>query len=197
MLVNFDYIHLYSLLFILVVSLAILWVKTKNLSYVIFCAVFGIYLIGAISVTVFPFYIGEPRPDFLRNLNLVPFDFGSCFQYMPEYCRNGIFKNILLAVPFGFLIPFIAPIKPKHTVPVILAIGCSFEFIQLVMAFILRNSFRAIDINDVIFNTLGAFVGYLLFKLFGWFYELAIQKYRLRPKHIFDYIHQTIASHIT
>lgn len=197
MLVNFDYIHLYSLLFILVVSLAIVWVKIKNLSYVIFCAVFGIYLIGAISVTVFPFYIGEPRPDFLRNLNLVPFDFGSCFQYMPEYCRNDIFKNTLLAVPFGFLIPFIAPIKPKHTVPVILAIGCSFEFIQLVMAFILRNSFRAIDINDVIFNTLGAFVGHLLFKLFGWFYESAIQKYRLKPKHIFAYIQQTITPHIT
>lgn len=197
MLVNFDYIHLYSLLFILVVVLAVVWVKTKNLSYVIFCAVFGIYLIGAISVTVFPFFIGEPGADFLRNLNLVPFSFGSCFQYMPEYCVNDIFKNILLAVPFGFLIPFIVPIKPKHTVLVILAIGCSFEFIQLVMAFILRNSFRAIDVNDVIFNTLGAFVGYLLFKLFGWFYESVIQKYRLRPKHIFAYIHQTIASHIT
>lgn len=195
MFVNFDYIHLYSLLFIIVVALAIVWVKTKNLSYVVFCAIFGIYLIGAISVTVFPFFISGPNPDFLRNLNLVPFDFGSCFQNMPEYCVKGIFKNILLAVPFGFLIPFVMRIKPKHITLVILAIGCCFEFTQLVMAFVLRNSFRAIDINDVMFNTLGAFIGYFLFTLFGWLYKSVIRKYQLKPRNIFAYIHRTITSY--
>lgn len=195
--VHFDYIHLYSLLCVLAIALVMVWMKTKDPAYLFFCSLFGIYLIGAISVTVFPFYIGEPNPDFLRNLNLVPFNFGSCFQEMPEYCVKDIFRNILLAIPFGFLVPFIFRIKPKHAVSAILAIGCCFEFIQLIMAFILRNSFRAVDINDVIFNTLGAFIGYLLFKLFARLYESAIQKYQLRPKGIFAYIQQTIAPHLT
>lgn len=197
MLINFDYIHLYILLCILAVALAIIWTRTKSLAYLFFCFIFGVYLIGAVSVTVFPFFVGEPNPDFLRNLNLVPFDFGSCLQDMPEYCVETVFENILLTAPFGFLVPFIFRIKPKHAVSAILAIGCCFEFIQLIMAFILRNSFRAVDVNDVIFNTLGAFIGYLLFKLFGSLYESVIRKYQLAPKSIFAYIQQTIAPHLT
>ena len=193
--VHFDYIHLYSLLCVLAIALVMVWMKTKDPAYLFFCSLFGIYLIGAISVTVFPFYIGEPNPDFLRNLNLVPFNFGSCFQEMPEYCVKDIFKNILLASPFGFLVFFIFPITPRCTILAMLAIGCCFEFTQLIMAFILRNSFRAVDINDVIFNTIGAFVGYLLFKLFARLYESAIQKYQLRPKGIFAYVQQTIVPH--
>lgn len=196
MLIHFEYTHLLALLFILVITLAIVWMKTKSPAYLFFCALFGVYLIGAISVTVFPFFIGEANQDFLRNLNLVPFDFGSCLQGMPGYCVETVFKNILLTVPFGLLVPFIFRIKPKHAVSAILAIGCCFEFTQLIMAFILRNSFRAVDINDVIFNSIGVFIGYLLFKLFARLYKSAIQKYQLRPKNIFAYIQQTITDHL-
>jgi glycopeptide antibiotics resistance protein len=112
---------------------------------------------------------------------------------MPQKCVKDIFNNILLTIPFGFGIHFVARIKLRQVLCLTLLIGCSFEFTQLIMVLMFHVGLRSIDINDIILNTTGAFIGYGLYKLFGVIYYLIIQRFNLQPKHIFAYIGEIMA----
>ena len=71
--------------------------------------------------------------------------------------------NILLLVPFGFGLPFITNFR----MPKIVVMGALFsiviEVLQLITGFMAKITFRIADINDVIFNTAGVAIGYLVF----------------------------------
>lgn len=182
----------YISLIILALVLVVLHLQGKSIFYIISSAVFGVYLIGAISVAVFPFVIDFSNPDFRLNLNLIPFDFGSCFDYLPQNCVKAIFNNILLTTPFGFGIHFITHVKLKNVLWLTVVVGCSFEFTQFVMALIFHTYARSIDINDVILNATGFLLGYGIFRVFGVVYSLIIQKFQRQPRYIFAYIHDVV-----
>lgn len=61
----------------------------------------------------------------------------------------------------------------------------------------LDTLFRVVDINDIILNTFGALIGYLLFfKLFKFIYNYLINKFKVDDdkgvvlKHISSYVNQ-------
>lgn len=74
--------------------------------------------------------------------------------------------NILLFVPFGFGLPFITDFRMKKVV--FIGLLCSFliELLQLTTGLISGISFRIADVNDILFNTTGVVIGYLLFVVF-------------------------------
>ena len=182
----------YISLIILALVLVVLHLQGKSIFYIISSAVFGVYLIGAISVAVFPFVIDFSNPDFRLNLNLIPFDFGSCFDYLPQNCVKAIFNNILLTTPFGFGIHFITHVKLKNVLWLTVVVGCSFEFTQFVMALIFHTYARSIDINDVILNATGFLLGHGIFRVFGVVSSLIIQKFQRQPRYIFAYIYDVV-----
>jgi glycopeptide antibiotics resistance protein len=71
--------------------------------------------------------------------------------------------NILLLIPFGFGLPFITNLHMKKIVVIGVLFSVVIEFLQLVTGFMARITFRVADINDVIFNTVGVAIGYILF----------------------------------
>ena len=190
--VDFYPTGFYISLVLLVLVLIILRLQKKNIFHIIFSALFGIYLMGAVNVAVFPFIVDNPNPDFRLSLNLIPFNFGSCFNYLPQNCFKDIFNNILLTIPFGFGIHFIANIKPKNIPWIIVIVGCSFEFVQLVMALVFHTGFRTIDINDVILNAAGVALGYGVFRIFGVIYSCIIRKFKPQLRYIFAYIYDVV-----
>ena len=192
MLISFEAIHLYVSLAILAIALIVLWVQGKSLSYLLFCAVFGIYLIGVVSVVVFPLHVpdGDLYSAFSLQVNLVPFNFGSCDHHI--LCLRNVYENILLTIPFGFGVSFIANIKPRNILWMALAVGLAFEILQLVISLVVRSSFRVVDINDVLLNAIGVLIGYGLFRIFGKFYSAATHKLQIRSPHIFAYIHDVV-----
>lgn len=151
-------------------------------------------MMAVISMVVFPFFIPGNISAFSSklNINLAPFDFGACFDYLPDLCFRSIYENILLAIPFGFGINFIARINPKKIVWLAVFVGLSFEITQLVMALILHNSFRTADINDVILNATGVLLGYGVFRVFGLIYSFIIQKTKRQPRYIFACIYDVV-----
>ncbi len=81
------------------------------------------------------------------NLHLVPFS--------EEIDAFGYFANILMMMPFGFLLPLISPKSGKFRI--IFLSGFLFSLsIELSQLF----NYRATDIDDLILNTLGAILGY-------------------------------------
>lgn len=192
--INFDWIHIYVGLFLLGVALVFLWRKNKSISYLFFFAVFWIYMMAVVSVIIFPFYVPENFSEFSGELdiNLVPFDFGSCFDYLPALCFRSIYENILLTIPFGFGISFIVRINPKRIAWLAISVGLAFEITQLVIMLIFHASFRTIDINDVIFNATGVLLGYGIFCIFGAVYSFIIKKIKQQPRYIFAYIYDVV-----
>lgn len=172
-----------------------IWLKWKDPFQVLFSFVFGVYIINVVSVVVFPFPIGYDVSDFKLNINLIPFDFGYCDPRGLELCIREIYQNILLTIPFGFGVNFIARIKPKNIFWLALVVGFTFEFVQLVISLVLRSPFRAVDINDLIFNAAGVLLGYGIFRIFGAIYLSVIRKIQRQPRHIFAYVHDIVRQH--
>lgn len=68
--------------------------------------------------------------------------------------------NILVFVPLGFLLPIVWPKSDNFKSAFLIGFSLSFliETAQML-------NFRRTDIDDLIFNTLGAILGYLIFRL--------------------------------
>lgn len=179
-------------LVVLVSATLAVWLRSKNGYLTFFSFIFGIYLLRVVDVVVFPLSIGYDIPDFKPNINLVPFDFGSCDSFSRELCIREIYQNILLTIPFGFGVNFIARIKPKNILWLALGVGFAFESIQLVISVVFRSPFRAVDINDLILNATGVLLGYGIFRVFGAIYFYVVQKFQSQPRHIFAYVHDIV-----
>ena len=94
------------------------------------------------------------------EINLIPLiNLGNPFS--PDFVVN-VGGNIVLFIPFGFILPVKYPkMRRTSTVTLIgLSLSILIECIQLTMP----N--RCTDINDVILNTLGTYVGYRMFNHF-------------------------------
>ncbi|MBA3927351.1 VanZ family protein [Listeria rustica] len=72
--------------------------------------------------------------------------------------------NILLFVPLGFSLPIIVKkFSWKKVVLTGFLISLSIELGQWLLGLYLGYNYRATDIDDLIFNTIGTFLGVLLF----------------------------------
>lgn len=100
---------------------------------------------------------GLPTVQFITldiNANLIPRDiFGT------ELILSLL--NIAMFVPLGFFLPLLWKRYRRLKNTLLFGIGAT-VFIELAQLF----TYRATDINDVVTNTAGALLGYLLFRLF-------------------------------
>lgn len=114
------------------------------------CFLFAVYLSGMFAVA------GLPDIRYIRfeaNVNLVP------FQYMFSDYENSLL-NVLLFVPLGCFLPLLwQKFKPFYRT-VFFGLGVSL-LIEVLQIF----TYRATDVNDLMTNTLGTFLGWCLGQL--------------------------------
>lgn len=67
--------------------------------------------------------------------------------------------NVILFIPLGFLLPEIRKVNIKHILLVSFTISLSIELVQPLL-----NVSRCSDITDIICNTLGGLLGYIIYK---------------------------------
>ena len=111
---------------------------------------FAVYLSGMFAV------VGLPDIRYVRfdpHYNMVP------FLYMFSDLTNTLL-NVLLFVPLGFFLPFFW----KRFFPFPRAVLFGF-FVSLLVESLQIFTFRATDINDLITNTLGTFLGWILARI--------------------------------
>jgi glycopeptide antibiotics resistance protein len=152
---------------ILVFLLAYLWRQKRSLSYLFCCAVFGIYMLALIGATLFPMPIFDntgwySSPAFiLSRVNLIPFYYKDYYNIHAVLIE--IVQNILLTVPFGYGISFIAGIRTKNIFWLAAGVGLGLETAQLAASLLLAGAYRTVDITDVLLNAAGFLIGYGLF----------------------------------
>ena len=130
-------------------------------------ALFYFSVIFIYSLTLFPFpfydYPHMERGNTFQHMNLTPFDsISSLLTYSNfMYSLRNLVGNILLFMPLGFSIPLRFNVN-KFWKVVLLGFftSCVVEVIQLF------TSIRSFDVDDLILNTLGAIIGFVLYQLF-------------------------------
>lgn len=126
----------------------------KCLNFVLLCGI----IIIVVYMTIFSRNTGE------HEVCLVPFYSFVMAQEQPEMYRS-MFMNVLLFVPLGLSLPYVLKKtrRGKIKVTVLSAFLFSFCIEVLQYVFILGRA----EVDDVICNTLGAFVGSLSFVLYS------------------------------
>ncbi len=142
--------------------------RKKDIVYLLFFSIFYFYPFKVLDYTLLQFQslllLKYFVPNLIlngqadgENLNLIPL-----VTLMPQDLTTSLL-NILLLIPFGFGLPFISNLHMKKVIVIGVLFSITIELLQLVTGFIARVAFRIADVNDVIFNSIGVSIGYLLF----------------------------------
>ncbi len=93
----------------------------------------------------------------IRGYNLVPFTEIFRYEIGSNQFYLNVIGNIVIFIPFGYLIS--TYIKPKKILPILIVSvisSATVEFVQLCIG-------RSFDVDDIILNSLGAILGFLLY----------------------------------
>ena len=115
----------------------------------------ALYFIFAIYLSAVYLFVGMPTLQFMRfevSITLTPF-----FPMIADF-KNTIL-NIILFVPLGFMLPFLWKKYNTQKATLMFGFGMSLaiELLQIL-------TYRATDVNDIIANSLGAVLGYFVFR---------------------------------
>ena len=107
------------------------------------------------------YYIVTFQDNNYGTNNFVPFREIFRYDVNSRLFLKNVIGNVLLFVPFGiFVTYYVKNDKVYQTLFLSILVSCSIEFAQSVIG-------RPADIDDVILNTIGGIIGYIIFKFGG------------------------------
>lgn len=167
--------------------------KKESFAYLAFFTVFYVYLFKVLDYTLFQFQSLLLLKHFMPGLMLNGQEAGKDVNLVPlvaltlEDLKTSLL-NVLVLVPFGFGLPFVTSLRMKKVVLVGALLSVAIELLQLATGLLAGTTFRIADINDVIFNTAGAAIGYVLFVKFVRAYRRMSRDWRMATNPILRYI---------
>lgn len=167
--------------------------KRKSFIYLFFFTIFYIYLFKVLDYTLLQFQSLLFLKHFLPNLRLNGVQAGRSVNLIPlltltlKDVKTSLL-NILMMMPFGFGLPFITDFRFKKVVIAGLSLSIVIEFLQLTTGFMANTTFRIADVNDLIFNTLGVAIGYILFDAFVRIFVQVSCNWKIKENSIWRYI---------
>ena len=134
------------------------------------------YILYFIGITLFPLFINWTGQKGNVSINVIPVfntikDVSSSSQlpemqnFMIKVWLKNILGNMLLLFPFGLLLPILWRKfnNIKNTLLYSFLFSLGIEVIQL-LSYYVGNMGRSFDIDDIILNTFGAWIGYIVYK---------------------------------
>ncbi len=139
---------------------------------------FYIYIVIVLSLTVFPLPFERFKTPQEDGINVTPIlntvrDLLQILSTKPEHetefiehSFQNLFGNIILFMPLGMFLPILSNRYHYLSKVIVIALACSIsiELTQLVIRQF--KIYRSVDIDDVILNTSGAILGYVLINKF-------------------------------
>ncbi len=144
--------------------------KIKNLSWVLFCS----YLVVMAYLLFFSEYLNRNGTREYRY-NLVFFQEVNrsfwCLRHgQPSYFLLNFVMNIVAFVPFGFFLPLLSRNRHGKNIFYVMFSALEFTLVIEIVQLVLRVG--TFDVDDIMLNSIGGFIGYLLFIIMYLFYKL-------------------------
>jgi glycopeptide antibiotics resistance protein len=137
---------------------------------------FLVYILCFIGITLFPLMITWDGSKGMVSVNLVPVfntidsvinipQDPQMHNFMIRFWIKNILGNTLLLFPFGLLLPILWRkfYNVRKTLLYSFLFSLGIEIIQL-LSYYVGNIGRSFDIDDIILNTFGAWIGYMIYK---------------------------------
>jgi len=150
--------------------------KWKTNKYnLILKTLFYIYICSVLWLTILPLPLGYG----IHLVHYAGYQYGNIYPFHDYLLgRSGamrdIILNIIMLMPFGFLYPIIKQKKLLHTVAAAFLFSLAIELFQLMVTVLITN-YRSFDVTDLITNTLGGLIGYLIYLLLKSFFVKKIK----------------------
>lgn len=91
------------------------------------------------------------------GINLIPFREMTRYNIGGQSFYYNVIGNIAVFIPFGFILGnFVKAKKIRHVLIPCIVVSATVEFIQLIIG-------RAFDVDDIILNSLGGLIGFLIY----------------------------------
>ncbi len=174
----FDYsFHImidFAALALLYFGVFFLFWRKREKSMLLLNTIMFIYISLVIYVTLMPVicYLPYIFDHPYVPMSMVPFE-----DYLMGRvdAERQIILNVLMMVPLGFLLPMYKKRNPLFNALLVIFAAFSFSlFIELFQPLI--NASRSADITDVITNTTGGFLGFILYSVLSAAKSLVIRK---------------------
>lgn len=155
---------------LLLAYIAYALIRKQNKKRMIISCLFIIYIVGVAIVTLFPIVYSDPveYTDAITWYNFIPFKTVlSAFQNgITTTAVTQIIGNIILSVPFGIfvLILFRIPQWWKKAL-IALLFPVLIECTQLIIGVAIGNMYRNIDVDDILLNMIGVYLGYGIYSV--------------------------------
>lgn len=105
--------------------------------------------------------------EFIKETSLVITDFSTYLKALKEPCVYVVLFNIIMTMPFGMYLRYYFKCSFKKTILLTFLLSLFFEITQATgLYFIYPNPYRLCDVDDLILNTFGGILGYLLIGCF-------------------------------
>ncbi len=143
---------------------------------------FILYLLTIYFLVILPLPNKEEVKYIPNMIRLIPFSFikdliressfiwnnpSTYLKSLTDPCFYTVFFNILMTIPFGMYLRYYFKYNLKKTIWYTFCLSLFFEITQLTgLYFIYPYPYRVFDIDDLIVNTLGGFIGYHFVGLF-------------------------------
>lgn len=139
--------------------------NAKKIIRILSWFIFVVYLVALVYFLFFSEQLGRVPSDEYKY-SLVPFkEITRYIRYWRAigsyYVLLNLFGNVLCFVPFGFVLPVISKEQRRFWKILVLSFLTSLlvELIQLV------SKVGSCDVDDMLLNTLGGIIGYLMFRI--------------------------------
>ncbi len=138
----------------------------KRIQKTVYMILFIAYLILLFYLLLFSEEMGRTGAAEEYHYNLVPFReikrFYSVIDTQPKLFWLNIAGNVLAFMPFGFLIPRLRERRTNMFLAGLFSLELSFsvELLQLIF------KLGCFDVDDLLLNTIGGILGYLLYLVF-------------------------------
>lgn len=167
--ITYELAILIGIISIIFYALISLFLKVKPEKIIIFC-MFIAYLTAVAIITLFPILIDEKVEYFGSSTwyNIIPFKtITESLQYgITTTAIAQILGNILMSVPFGvFVMLFLRNPKWWKLLLFALLLAVGIELSQMIIGLAINNMYRTVDIDDIILNVIGTYIGYGIYKI--------------------------------
>lgn len=151
-----------------IIMLIIMVLAKMQMARVVFFSIIYIYAVIVLGLTLFPIpYQAASSMSPVPN-NFVP------LKTIISVLRMGItydslvqiLGNIIIAVPCGAIVRLVENQKRNPIVLSAFVFSVTIECLQLIIGCIIGVRYRSFDIDDIILNTSGVYIGYYVFALF-------------------------------
>lgn len=154
---------------------ALRWKARQSVPYLIYFTVFYVYLFKVLDYTVLQYQSLIVLKLFMPSLILNGQADGEWLNLVPLVTLTAAdlptsLLNVLMLIPFGFGLPFVTALRARGVVLAGALFSAGIELLQLATGLMAGITFRVADVNDIIFNTAGAAIGYAAFAMFARLY---------------------------